>query len=75
MVAVPVGEGDPRDRAAGRLGGADEVISRTRHPGIDERKPIVFTHEIGVDEPEPGELGEGVGDGGLAHRVPFAADR
>ena len=72
VVAMTVSEGDPLDRAARCRRGADVIVGGARHPGVDEREPVLLTHEIGVDEPEPGELGEVVGDGrSYAWMAPF----
>ena len=74
VIAVSVGEGDPADRRAGRVGGGDQRLAGARHGRVDQREPVVLADEVGVDEAVAGQLDQSVVERGGLHRGSSGCD-
>jgi hypothetical protein len=58
VIAVPVGESDPPDLAAGGLRGCDQLVGGAAERRVDEREAIILANQIGVHEAIPSYLNE-----------------
>jgi hypothetical protein len=52
VVSMGVGQRDPHDRRAELLGGPQDRSGAARNQRVDEGQPVLFGHEVGVDEAE-----------------------
>jgi hypothetical protein len=56
MIHVGVGQHDPPDGLAERLGGSQDRVGAARDGRIDQRQPVVLANQVAVDRKDAWEL-------------------